>query len=77
MKEELNNKSVFINRLSDLLRTDPRSDIYILLYEAITFDGCTDENIHVCYTDVHFADIIVTGKSIGAIAKAVINEVYK
>ncbi len=77
MKEELKKKAEFVNGLCDLLRTDPRSSIDLLHYEAVTFDGYTSEYVHVCYTGGHHVPLFVTGYSIGAIAKAVINEVYK
>ena len=77
MKAELRKKAEFVNGLCDLLRTDPRSSIDLLHYEAVTFDGYTSEYVHVCYTGGHHVPLFVTGNSIGAIAKAVINEVYK
>ena len=77
MKEKLKKKAEFVNGLCDLLRTDPRSSIDLLHYEAVTFDGYTSEYVHVCYTGGHHVPLFVTGNSIGAIAKAVINEVYK
>ena len=77
MKFELKKKAEFVNGLCDLLRTDPRSSIDLLHYEVVTFDGDTDEYVHVCYTGGHHIPLLVTGNSIGAIAKAVINEVYK
>ena len=77
MKAELKKKAEFVNGLCDLLRTDPRSSIDLLHYEAVTFDGYTSEYVHVCYTGGHHVPLFVTGNPIGAIAKAVINEVYK
>ena len=77
MKEELKKKAEFVNGLCDLLRTDPRSSIDLLHYEVVIFDGYTSEYVHVCYTGGHHVPLFVTGNSIGAIAKAVINEVYK
>ena len=77
MKEVLKKKAEFVIRLCDLLRTDPRSSIDLLHYEVVTFDGYTSEYVHVCYTGGHHVPLLVTGNSIGAIAKAVINEVYK
>lgn len=77
MKEVLKKKAEFVIGLCDLLRTDPRSNIDLLHYEVVTFDGDTDEYIQVCYTGGHHISLLVTGKSIGTIAKAVINEVYK
>lgn len=77
MKEELKKKAEFVNSLCDLLRTDPRSSVDLLHYEVVTFDGYTYEYIHVCYIGGHRVSLNVTGNSIGAIAKEVINEVYK
>lgn len=77
MKDELRRKAEFVNGLCDLLRTDPRSSIDLLHYEVVTFDGYINEYVHVCYTGGHYVPLLVTGNSIGAIAKAVINEVYK
>ena len=77
MKEVLKKKAEFVNGLCDLLRTDPRSSVDLLPYEVVTFDGYTSEYVHVCYTGGHHIPLLVTGNSIGAIAKAVINEVYK
>ena len=77
MKAELKKKEEFVNELYNLKRTDPRSNIDLLHYEVVTFDGYTDEYVHVCYTGGHHIPLLVTGNSIGAIAKAVINEVYK
>ena len=77
MKDELRRKAEFVNGLCDLLRTDQRSNIDLLHYEVVTFDGYINEYVHVCYTGGHHVPLLVTGNSIGAIAKAVINEVYK
>lgn len=77
MKPEYKNKAEFINNLCDLLRTDPRSSVDLLHYEIRTFDGYEDEIVHICYTGGHHVSLLVTANSIGAIAKEVINEVYK
>ena len=77
MKFELKKKAEFVNGLCDLLRTDPRSSVDLLHYEAVSFDGYYDEYVHVCYTGGHHVALLVTANSLGAIAKAVINEVYK
>ena len=77
MKEVLKKKAEFVNGLCDLLRTDPRSNIDLLHYEVVSYDGYIYEYVHVCYIGGHHISLNVTGNSIGAIAKAVINEVYK
>ena len=77
MKEVLKKKAEFVIGLCDLLSTDPRSSVDLLHYEVVTFDGYTSEYVHVCYTGGHHVPLLVTGNSIGAIAKAVLNEVYK
>lgn len=77
MKAELRKKAEFVNGLCDLLRTDPRSSVDLLHYEVVTYDGYTYEYVHVCYIGGHHISLPVTANSIGAIAKAVINEVYK
>lgn len=77
MKEVLKKKAEFVIRLCDLLRTDPRSSVELLHYEIVTFDGDTDEYVHVCYTGGHHVSILVTKYTIGMIAKEIINEVYK
>lgn len=77
MKDELRRKAEFVNGLCDLLRTDQRSNIDLLHYEVVTFDGDTDEYVHVCYTSGHHVSILVTAYTIGMIAKEIINEVYK
>lgn len=77
MKDELRRKAEFVNGLCDLLRTDQRSNIDLLHYEVVTFDGDTDEYVHVCYTGGHHVSILVTAYTVGMIAKEIINEVYK
>ena len=77
MKDELRRKAEFVNGLCDLLRTDPRSSVDLLHYEVVTFDGHYDEYVHICYTGGHHITLLVTANSLGAIAKAVVNEVDK
>ena len=77
MKSELKRKAECGNGLCDLPSTDHRSSVDLRHYEVVTLDGYTSEYVHVCYTGGHHVPLLVTGNSIGAIAKAVINEVYK
>ena len=68
-------KAEFVNSLCDILRTDPRSNVDLLHYELLS--ELNDEIVHVCYIGGHHVKLLVTGSSIGAIAKEIINEVYK
>lgn len=68
-------KAEFVNGLCDILRTDPRSNIELLHYDSN--NEYNDEVVHVCYRGGHHVKLLVTANSIGAIAKEIINEVYK
>ena len=75
MSNEYSKKAEFVNGLCDILRTDPRSNIELLHYEPN--NEYNDEVVHVCYRGGHHVKLLVTANSIGAIAKEIINEVYK
>lgn len=75
MSNEYSKKAEFVNGLCDLLLTDPRSNIELLHYEPN--NEYNDEVVHVCYRGGHHVKLLVTGTSIGFIAKEIINEVYK
>lgn len=75
MSNEYLKKAEFVNGLCDLLLTDHRSNVDLLHYEPN--NEYNDEVVHVCYKGGHRVKLLVTGTSIGFIAKEIINEVYK
>lgn len=70
-------KSEFVEKLRTLVMSDCRTSVKELHYVIISAGSSYQEYIYIAYRGGHIVKVTVTGNSLGAITKAVIDEVYR